>query len=186
MVLIYFPAKHADQSILQITMLALRIELSLLQIFMRFLYSQSSLIVIDTNHGGTYAMIVNSTARENSLAPKYVTDRTIGAQVRKIRKLRKLSIEKLAARIKISAQQLQKIEAGLIASSGVIIAALALELDRPISDFFLLDELSMPDRKLKEYSEDQLRGELDNISSNMNIEQLRTMVLIANALTCID
>lgn len=127
-------------------------------------------------------MIVRSTIPDNKPTAEYVTDLTIGSQIRKIRKQRKLSIEKLAASVEISSQHLQKIEAGMIASSSVTIAALALELDRSISDFFHVDVSSAPVNDPSEHFEEQLLSDLSDLISAMNVKQVEAMVAFARYL----
>ncbi len=71
----------------------------------------------------------------NSKRPTPV-DLIIGANIRRVRRTAKLTLEDLARLVDISMQQLQKYETGTSRVSGGMIVKLASQLGVPITNFF--------------------------------------------------
>lgn len=119
---------------------------------------------------------------EHSVKSPTEVDVSIGANIRRFRRLAELSMEQLAPRLGVSMQQLQKYETAASRVSGGMIARISNELKIPILELFPF-ECTLSSVHKNEHGElSVLQRDLFEAAVSLNAEKLRAAITIVRAL----
>lgn len=95
-------------------------------------------------------------------------DRTVGANVRRLRTERSLTLQELAEELRISHQQLQKYETGFNRLSAGMLPVVAEALGCELTEFFLRDDLPGEHTKTRA---DRIRRDCEILLKRTNSEE---------------
>jgi len=127
-------------------------------------------------------MSVRELTPEHSTRSPTDVDISIGANIRRLRRLAELSMEQLAPHLGISMQQLQKYETGASRVSGGMIARISNELSVPILELFPIEYTLDPGHHSDAGELSELQRELFEAAAALSAEKLRAAIMIVRAL----
>ena len=107
-------------------------------------------------------------------------DRIVGANVRRLRTERGLTLQDLAEELRISHQQLQKYETGFNRLSAGMMPVVAEALGCKLEEFFQRDD--MPGERLPT-PEDRLRRDCETLVKRADAEKLAVFLRVLKALS---